>query len=829
MRAILGRQQTSRIVALAGSLLIVAMIVSVVFTVLSMREREIENWRRQMDSMSLILAEQTSQTIFSAYMVLDAVTEQVREANVTDQASFRARMATPEMFAMLRDKIKGHPQVDVASIVAANGDNLNFSRSYPIPPINLAERDYFKAHLQNPDLGDFISQPVHNKGNGKWTFYISRRLSDAQGNFMGLVLVGMSVDAFTGFFDRIAQNIGEGTTISLFRNDLMLLARSPRKDDVVGTINRSGAAYEVIEVMKKKDDVLLRSTPRFSTGEPELRLTAVRTTERYPLVVVIVVTDKLILSGWRHGAEAIAFITLAGVFGLIFGLVALVRTLKQREANLVEMGRLMNEAQAANVAKSRFLATMSHELRTPMNGILGMSQLLLEPGLTERERTDYVRTILTSGKTLLNLLNDILDLSKVEAGKIEIESSVFNPDQLLAETQALFSGAAREKQLKIECQWYGSTTERFRSDSHRLRQMLFNLIGNAVKFTDQGGVRLEGRVIERQGDSVLLEYAVSDTGIGIPADKLDLLFRPFSQVDASATRKYGGTGLGLSIVEALARQMGGDVGVESEPGKGSRFWFRVRVESVPEDQDSRQSERAVIAGIQETTKAEGKANRVMVVEDDPINRKVIASYLAKLGLDVMLAANGRQAVEAIERGEQPDIVLMDVQMPVMDGCEATESIRRWEAREGKGHLPIVALTANVFEEDRKKCFNAGMDDFLTKPVAFDALKAMLNARWAMNVSLPTQRIEKTIDAARFVDLVGQITPMLSQNRFDAIPLFNAFKELAIGTKYAPDIDVIDRSLQQFRFDAVLEGLNRIVTTLNEENSNDAKQAAHPGD
>lgn len=184
------KPRTSRNVRLFGSIVILLMIVSAVISVVTLRDREIREWRRQMSSLSLILTEQTSQTVFSAYLVLDTVTERVRQAGVNDQATFRAKLATPEMHAMLREKIHGLPQVDVATIVAANGDNINFTRSFPVPPINLAERDYFKAHLDNPHLGDFISQPVRNKGNGKWTFYISRRLNDAQGNFMGLVLVG---------------------------------------------------------------------------------------------------------------------------------------------------------------------------------------------------------------------------------------------------------------------------------------------------------------------------------------------------------------------------------------------------------------------------------------------------------------------------------------------------------------------------------------------------------------------------------------------------------------------------------------------------------------
>ena len=255
-------------------------------------------------------------------------------------------------------------------------------------------------------------------------------------------------------------------------------------------------------------------------------------------------------------------------------------------------------AEAANLAKSRFLATMSHEIRTPMNGILGMAQLLLMPGLTDDERKEFARTILTSGQSLLLLLNDILDLSKIEAGKVELESAVFEPAQLLREIKTLFLGSAKNKHLQIDDEWLGHHEQRYRSDAHRLRQMLSNLVGNAVKFTAQGSILIVGREIRADQEpgsndsSTLLEFSVSDTGIGIPAEKLALLFKPFSQADSSTTREFGGTGLGLSIVHSLSKLIGGEVGVESEAGKGSRFWFRVRVEAVGSDEACRQVARA---------------------------------------------------------------------------------------------------------------------------------------------------------------------------------------------------------------------------------------------
>src|SRR6185369_4320433 len=232
MDAVGGRPKMARMVRLFGMVLIFAIVVVAVASIVATRNREIQDWREQMGNMSLILSEHTAQTVFSAYLVLDSLAEHVNQAGISDQAGFRARLATPEMFKVLREKVHGLPQVDVASIIAANGDNINFSRSYPVPPINLAERDYFKAHLANPNLGDFISQPVRNKGNGKWTFYISRRLNNAKGDFLGLVLVGISVEVFTDYFERIARNLGEGASISLFRDDLTLLTRWPLQEAV---------------------------------------------------------------------------------------------------------------------------------------------------------------------------------------------------------------------------------------------------------------------------------------------------------------------------------------------------------------------------------------------------------------------------------------------------------------------------------------------------------------------------------------------------------------------------------------------------------------------
>lgn len=367
-------------------------------------------------------------------------------------------------------------------------------------------------------------------------------------------------------------------------------------------------------------------------------------------------------------------------------------------------------AEDASKAKSRFLATMSHEIRTPLNGIIGMTELLA-PSIHTEEDGEYLQTVQSCSSSLLDLVNDILDFSKIEAGKMELEKADIDLDGLVETTVKSFSHKAREKDLALSCSADDTIPKKLVGDGVRVRQILMNLIGNAVKFTEKGRIEVQARLIKHESRQAFVEFSVSDTGIGIPEDKIAGLFESFQQMDSSTTRKFGGTGLGLAIVKSLVAIMNGRIEVKSRLGEGSTFIFTIPFE-ISEMEDT-----------QDVSVAEpdfsGLSINVLLVEDNKSNQLLVKRLLEKKEIKVEVAGNGIEALCILEK-KTFDLIFMDIQMPEMDGYEATTAIRKNESVTGK-HTPIIALTANAAEDDKNACLKVGMDDFLTKPIRTENL------------------------------------------------------------------------------------------------------------
>ena len=710
-----GRLRRGWPVMAAGLCVVVLTLASAAWYVYAERESTLRFWQKAAEGESRSLAAHASQTLVAADLVLRSVTDRANDARVSNVAELRAALGSANVHEMLKERKGGAPQVSVASIVERNGDMVNFTRSFPPlsndgKKINLLERDYFQAHLADPALELFVSRPVQNKGNGTWTFYMTRKIRSPSGEMLGLVLAGIESSYFVDFYAAVAA---PGKQYSLYLADGTNLARFPGYAGPMGAPGKNFSSSQMWQSLRSgavSTVIASGAGSLIDSNRAELRIVAPAHVRDYPLVVNVRISEQLIFESWRRSAQSIFAIALT-LSGTVLLLTLFVRRLlKINDRVIVELGRAREQAEYASQAKSEFLANMSHEIRTPMNAVVGLTSVLAESSLPAHPRR-LVEIISNSAQHLLVIVNDILDFSRLEAAQVRLLEDNFDLRVLVETVMDTTRGLAGARHLRLTSVVAGDAPRYVCGDRGRLMQVLLNITGNAVKFTAQGDVRLEVAVVGRDADSWRLAFTVSDTGCGVAEERRESIFNAFEQGSGAGLAMREGTGLGLAISRRIAALMGGSVELAPAGPVGATFVFSVAL-------------RHGVAPRVEPGIRGGRVRglRILVAEDSPASQVVIDLMLKRLGHSVRMVANGEEAVRAFAE-ERFDVVLLDFRMPVMSGLEAAREIRLVSPA---GRLvPIVALTANALARDRDAALAAGMTGFLAKPATLDEVAEML--------------------------------------------------------------------------------------------------------